>query len=401
MRDDPDILDADAVLYEEVAPIESVEVLGRSDVAGQTTDEGKGRIFPCDGCGADLVFHIGVQKLKCEFCGYEKAIEIDDQAEILEQDFHATLERQRMLREEGVELEVAGQSEVTCESCSGTVVFEGTLTSSECPYCGSPIQREHIHSATQRIPVDAVLPFLVDRNRATQELKEWVASRWFAPNEFRRKGATGDFNGVYLPYWTFDTLTYNRYEGQRGDNYTVRVGTGKNRRTETRTRWTSVSGKFQRFFDDVLVVASDGLPSAYILGLEPWPLGKCIPFTQQVLAGSLSRTYDIDLDEGFVIGKDRIDDAITAEVRRRIGGDKQRIDQLKSRYDEITYKHLLLPVWMLAYRYQDRTFQVFINAATGEVQGERPWSFWKIFLFILMILGIIGTIAAIIAAANS
>ena len=379
----------------EIPSIADVEVLGKSDAAGQTTDEGKGRIFPCEGCGADLHFHIGQQRLKCPYCGYEKEIELQEDAAIREQDFHVMLERMQQLHDAGHADDQPGDCEVRCESCGGTVLFSGTLTSTECPYCGSPIQREKIHSATQRIPVDGVLPFLIDHQRARRNLSEWVKSRWFAPNEFLKRGAEGKFNGVYLPYWTFDSMTFNVYTGERGENYTVTVGTGKDRRTETRTRWYPASGRFQRFFDDVLVVASKGLPRDYILALEPWPLGKCLPFTQQVLAGHMARTYDSGLEAGFHDAKHRIDEAIHADVCRRIGGDKQRIHKLDSRYDAITFKHLLLPVWMLAYRYHNTPYRVFVNAATGEVQGERPYSWVKIMLAILAGVAVAGIVAAL------
>ena len=56
----------------------------------------------------------------------------------------------------------------------------------------------------------------------------------------------------------------------------------------------------------------------------------------------------------------------------------------------MTYKHLLLPIWILAYKYGEKTYQVVVNAATGEVQGERPYSWIKITLFVLTI-GAVGT----------
>lgn len=363
-----------------VPPIDEVEILGQSDVAGQTTDEGKGRMFPCEGCGADLHFDIGQQQLKCPYCGYVKQIELREDAEICEQDLESMLARVKTLHDAGHADDQPGDLEVRCEKCGGTVVFTGTLTSSECPYCGAPIQRERIHTATQRIPVDGVLPFMVDQATARRKLADWISSRWFAPNEFLKRGAEGRFNGVYLPYWTFDAMTFNIYRGERGENYTVTVGTGNNRRTETRTRWYDAHGNFQRFFDDVLVVATTGLPREYVLGLEPWPLAKCLPFTQQVLAGYLARTYDVPLAAGFEDAKQRVKDAIEIDVRQRIGGDQQRIHVLNSRLDALTFKHILLPVWMLAYRYHDQPYRVFVNAGTGEVQGERPYSWVKITL---------------------
>jgi len=199
---------------------------------------------------------------------------------------------------------------------------------------------------------------------------------------------------VYLPYWTFDTLTFNAYSGERGENYTVRTGTGKNKRTETRTRWYPASGNFQRFFDDVLVVASQGFPENYIIALEPWPLTECVPFTQQYLAGYLARTYDVELDGGFEKGKQRIDAEILSDVRGRIGGDKQRVHSVKSRYDAITYKHLLLPVYLMTYRFKNKPYRIFVNAVTGEIQGERPYSWVKISMAILA--GALAVIAAVV-----
>lgn len=363
--------------------------------AGRTFDDGEGRVFPCESCGADLEFHIGRQSLTCRFCGHVKEILRSDDDVLTEQDFHAMLETIQHWREAAhqapsgapVTSETDAVRELRCESCGGNVEFIGTLTSTHCPYCNSPIQLEDAHkSADQRIPVDGVLPFRIDHARAKSNLNDWVRSRWFAPNSFQKQGAEGKFNGVYLSYHTFDSMTFSRYSGMRGEYYYVTVGTGKNQRTERRTRWYPSSGSFQRFFDDVLVLANTGFRRDFMLALEPWPLQDVVPFNQQMLAGFLARTYDIELDQCFIDAKQRIDAAIHTEVCQRIGGDTQQVSSVDSRYDAITFKHLLLPVWLMAYNYHDKTYQVFINAATGEVQGERPYSVWKILFAIIAAL---------------
>ncbi len=360
----------------------SEHVVGTTAGAGQTTDEDRGRIFPCPSCGSDLEFNIGAQSLKCPYCGHVTQLEIDSEAKVEEQDFHAMLQKLKEWHEAGQTEEVAA-SEVRCDSCGANVVFQDTNTSLSCPYCDSPIQREKIHDAEHRVPVDGVIPFLVERKRAQENLKQWVQSRWFAPNKFLKRGVQGKFNGVYMPFWTYDTMTANRYSGSRGEDYTVTVGTGKNRRTETRTNWYPASGSFQQFFDDVIVLAARGLPSGMLQELEPWPIQKMVPFNQQMLAGYFARTYEVKLDEGFQDAKLRIDEAIHSSVCSHIGGDRQRVDWIKSQYNALTYKHLLLPVWLMAYRYHERTYQIAINAATGEVQGERPYSWLKITFAVL------------------
>ncbi|MFK7959073.1 MAG: hypothetical protein AB8G96_00985 [Phycisphaerales bacterium] len=388
---------------------------GRTDGAGQRIDDDRGRIFPCERCGADLEFHIGEQAMQCPFCGATRTVETEALDAVREQDYAAELERQRAMRAEaasksreaegdrsGGHGSGAGDSandlnEVRCSACGGSVQFPGTLSSSECAFCGSPVQRTAAHAAPERVPVDGVLPFGVDERRAGKSLASWVGSRWFAPTEFKRRGATGKFRGVYLPYWTFDSHTGTHFRGQRGDHYYVTVGSGKNKRRERRTRWRRVSGEFERFFDDVLIVAADGVHQKLVTSLEPWPLDQMLPFNRQVMAGFLAQTYDVELEPGFGRARTRIDAALLHDVRRRIGGDEQRVEVVQSSYDPITYKHVLLPVWLLVYKYRDRSFQVVVNAMTGEVQGERPYSAIKIALATLA--GLVGIGGATLVAA--
>ena len=358
--------------------------------SGQSIDDDRGRIFPCRECGADLVFHIGTQQMQCPYCGDITQIELEADRAVTEQDFTAALQHLAELRTQSSP--PSEHNEVRCESCGSSVLFEGALTSTQCPYCGSPIQREKIHRGGFRLAVDGLLPFQCDRETAHGHLSRWVRSRWFAPNDFKKAGTQGDFQGVYLPFWTFDTMTFCEFRGQRGDNYTVTVGSGKNRRRVTRTRWSSASGRFQRFFDDVLICASNGVPERHLEQLAPWPLENCVPFRAEYLAGLFARTYDRELDQGFSVARKQIDDALHGDCRRRIGGDHQRITHFASRCDAVTFKHLLLPVWMFAYRYKEKTYRVLINAVTGEVQGDRPYSWVKITGATLVVLVIAGII---------
>lgn len=368
---------------------------GSTQSVGEAVDNGLGRVFPCDQCGADLEFAVGCQQLKCPFCGYEKALEFSADATVAERNIDEMLEKLTDLRRQGVK-DQQQSSEVRCDSCGGQVAFSGALTSSECPYCGSPIQRENIHTSESRVPVDGVLPFLVDKNKASEELQSWVQRMWFAPNEFKKRGVDGKFQGVYEPYWTFDFATYTRFVGQRGDHYWVTVGTGKDEKKERRTRWSYRSGDFHRFFDDLMCFASTGIPTWMAQRLEPWPLEKCKPFTQQVLAGFLARTYDIPLDAGLKDARERAIAELHADVRKRIGGDEQRVDSEQTQFNAITYKHLLLPLWLLVYRYKGKLYRVAINGGTGEVQGERPYSVWKILFAILFCLLLVGGIALLV-----
>jgi DNA-directed RNA polymerase subunit RPC12/RpoP len=354
-------------------------------------DEARGRTFPCERCGADLTFSIGARRLRCEHCGFEKALDPGAAPAVHENDLAEGLRRQAERRARGD----AGvsTSELRCAACGATVVFEGTLTATSCAYCGEPLQRDRVQESPDRIPVDGLLTFAVEAEAARAGLAAWVRGLWFAPGEFLRRGVDGRLEGVYLPYFTFDAMTSTRYAGERGDHSWVEVGSGNQRRRELRTRWSPAAGAFQRFFDDVLVPAVQALPEALLDRLEPWPLGAVIPFAPAALAGKLAHTYDVDLGPASADARRRIDAALEGEVRHRIGGDEQRILDLRTSYAGLTYKHLLLPVWLLAYRYRGASYRVAVNACTGEVHGERPWSPWKIAFAVLLGLLAAGAVA--------
>ncbi len=58
-----------------------------------------------------------------------------------------------------------------------------------------------------------------------------------------------------------------------------------------------------------------------------------------------------------------------------------------------TFKHILLPIWMAAYKYGGKSYRFVVNAQTGKVQGERPWSAWKITGAVIAGLIVAGALA--------
>jgi len=206
---------------------------------------------------------------------------------------------------------------------------------------------------------------------------------------------------VYAAYFTYDADTQTEYTGQRGEDYTVEVGSGDNKRTETRTRWYPAAGVVHETFDDLCVLANDGFQRDKVAALEPWPTATAKPFSPEYVAGHLSRTYDHDVEHCFGEASQRIDAEITSAVQSDIGGDRQRVTSQRTRYDALTFKHLLLPIWLLTVIYQGKPFQVFINGVTGEVQGERPWSKVKLALAIAAALVVVIALVIIFGPSGS
>ncbi|MFV0335465.1 MAG: primosomal protein N' (replication factor Y) - superfamily II helicase [Tropicimonas sp.] len=348
--------------------------------------------FPCPACGSDLRFSAGAGDLMCDHCGHVEHVAATGRAQwntaLRELDYAAAL-RAQLPAEEMVEARV-----VHCDSCGADIGMGEADQAKECPFCASPIVTG---TGTHRqIRPQALLPFALDETIARTKMTDWLGSLWFAPNglrEYARKGRK--MNGLYVPYWTYDADTKSRYSGMRGDDYWVTETYRSEGQTKTRrvrkTRWRPVSGQVARAFDDVLVLAADSLPRAYTDALEPWDLGALAPYEPRYLAGYMAEGYSVGLEPGFAIARDKMDRVIATDIRRDIGGDHQRISGVDTDISEVTFKHILLPVWMAAYRFRGKSYRFVVNARTGEVRGERPWSAWK--------LAFAALIAALIAGA--
>ena len=132
-------------------------------------------------------------------------------------------------------------------------------------------------------------------------------------------------------------------------------------------------------------------------GLEPWDLTQLEPYQPEFLAGFSAEGYQVDLDEGFVEARAIMDRQIRRDVKFDIGGDRQRVHRVDTQVSDVTFKHILLPVWMAAYRYRGESYRFVVNGTTGRVQGERPWSAWKIGFAVLLGLIVAGAVGYVVA----
>ncbi len=319
--------------------------------------------------------------------------------EVEEQDFQAMMVAARANKNERYQ-SLKGEKEIICPNCGGRTTFVGTLTTTRCPYCATDFARTDIHEAPDRLAVDGVLPFAITSAVAEDKLKEWINKRWFAPNEYKKYSTSGSFQSIYAAYFTYDADVTTDYDGARGTTRTRTVGSGQNRRTETYTTWRNVSGRVFNQFDDVTVLANTGFNQNYVTKLEPWSTPELKPFNPDYIAGHLCRTYDVDAKVCFSEAHRRMKQGVEQTIRRDIGGDQQRIRRMNMQMANLTYKHVLLPIWLLTVLYDGQAMQVFMNGTTGEIHGERPWSKVKIIAAVIAVVLLIILIAAVRSAAG-
>lgn len=339
--------------------------------------------FPCPSCGAPMRFQPGTTSLRCPHCGHEEPIP-DARGAIPENDLRSAA---------GQAVPEAAMEEmrvVQCKSCGAQVEFDSDIHAKVCPFCAAPIVTDT--GLRRYIKPQAQLPFLLTEDDARKAMNRWLGRLWFAPSNLTAYARAGRaMDGMYVPYWTYDAETRTDYDGQRGTVYyeTRPVQVIVNGRPQTqmqqvaRVDWRPARGQVARNFDDVLVLGSKSLPKRFTDALAPWDLSALSTYEPRFLAGFRSEGYTIPVGDAYGEAKEVMDQVIRQDIRRDIGGDQQRIGAMRTDVGALTYKHVLLPVWVAAYRYRGKTFRFVVNGRTGAVEGERPYSSVKIFLLVL------------------
>lgn len=349
--------------------------------------------FPCPQCGAFMQFNPAAGRLVCDHCGHEEPVAAARAANeaIPEIAFREGLESQP--GPETMEVRVSH-----CTGCGAEIVFDPTAQATTCPYCASPVVVGT--ESLRQIRPHGVIPFALGDGEAREVMKRWMKGLWFAPSGLLAYAERGRaLQGVYMPYWTFDAQTRSSYAGQRGTIYyemvpvSARDSSGRMRnemRQVARIRWMPVSGRVARFFDDVLVLASRALPPAHTEALLPWDLSQLQPYRPEYLAGFRAEIYTVPLDQGMEAARQQMNAMIERDVRFDIGGDRQQIASIDTAVSDQTFKHILLPVWSAAYRFQNKSYRLVINGQNGKVEGERPWSPVKVAAAVIAAALVIG-----------
>ncbi|RMH44288.1 MAG: hypothetical protein D6689_02790 [Deltaproteobacteria bacterium] len=338
--------------------------------------------FRCPTCDAELTFDAASQALRCAHCDATVEIQATDgegDQSIVEYDLESGL----AVAERGLGVD---RRAARCGECGAVVTYEGTVAATRCDFCGSAQVLDQ--TANRRaIRPESLVPFQVDRDRAIGAFARWLGRLWFRPSDLTRRASTVELMGVYVPYWAFDARVHSQWTAQAGTYYwdTERYTTtdaGGRRVTRTRrvrkVRWRWTRGERTDRYDDLLVCGSRGLPEALADRLEPFDTRQLVPYRAEYLAGWRAEEYAVDLNDAWALAVSRMESSQRARCARDVPGDTYRFLRVRNEFFDERFKHVLLPVWVAAYRYRDRVYRFLVNGQTGEVVGAAPWSAWKI-----------------------
>jgi hypothetical protein len=353
--------------------------------------------FSCPACGAEADWNPAKQALVCPFCGATSPAQVELAASgeqvIKEHDLVAAL---RAIPDTARGWQ-AKKTSVRCQSCQAISVFDPARVGQRCDFCGSPalVPYEEIKEA---FTPESLLPMTVSETQVRENIRRWYRSRWFAPNKLKSAALTDTVKGLYIPYWTFDAQVHADWTAESGyyyyetETYTDANGKQQTRQVQ-KVRWQPSSGEVDHFFDDELVAASRGVQPDLLRKVEPFPTEQLKPYQAGYLSGWVVERYQLDLVGAAKQAREAMEGKMISLCDQEVPGDTHRNLNVNSNYSGQTFKHILVPVWLLTYNYGPRAFQVVINGFTGAMAGRYPKSWVKI------LLAVLGGLAAIAVTA--
>ena len=349
---------------------------------------------PCAECGGDLEWSAGKQSLACPYCGtvvpWSAAQEAAGDVALQEHDLLSALAKHPSEQRDWGAL----RREVMCQSCRAISVFVDGRVAKRCEFCGSPaiIPHEDLRDA---ITPQSLLPFKISDGQVRDGLRSWYGSRWFAPNRLKAAALTDTLHGVYLPYWTFDAHVQANWNAEAGYYYytteSYRDNKGETQSRQVRnTRWEPAWGDLRHFFDDELVPGTIGVRAELLAQIEPFPVGTDLKaYAAEFVRGWTVERYQVDLRRAAEVNMTQLEAKTRSRCAAQIPGDTYRNLNVDAHYSGRTFKHILVPVWLVNYTYGSQNYQVIANGYTGAIAGERPYSWIKIALAVLSAAAII------------
>lgn len=345
--------------------------------------------YKCPCCGAPIQFDSMSQNMKCQYCNNEFDAEtlkgFDD---ILQQEAPDKMDWASQPGNEWMKEELDGKCVYLCNSCGGQIIAEENTGSTHCPYCGSPVVIMGQFSGD--IKPDVVIPFKLDKEAAKAALKKHLEGKKLLPASFKTDSYIDDIQGVYVPFWLFDTeadasIRYRatRVRSWRSGNYRY-----------TETSYYSVFRAGTLDFEAVPVDGSSRMADELMESIEPYDMSQAVDFATAYLSGYLADRYDITSEQSIDRANQRIKKSTEQVIARTVQGYTTVIPESSGvQFKNGKIRYALLPVWMLSTKWNDQIYTFAMNGQTGKFVGDLPMdkgAYWKWFGILAAVGGVAG-----------
>ena len=348
----------------------------------EKTDLSQPQTYTCPQCGASTKFNVAAGGVACEYCGYQADVEAEKVGRGA-QELEFTIETWQQA-EQGWGVE---RREMHCENCGAILAIDEGAITTTCPFCAS--NKVNVRAAISDVLRPGfVIPFKVKADQLVGRSKEWLGKGWFHPSELRSSAMVDHFTGIYLPYWTFDTVINASWRAEVGHEKTERYydSSSKSWKTRTKIEWRWENGSVHLNIDDFLVSGSSQLSRVILGRIKSFNLDDLAEYSSDFLAGWQAQAYDITLPEAWEDGKESLRELAKKSCYEDINSSHVRNFSMTADFGDETWRYLLLPVYLTSYRFEGKAYQVMANGQNGEIAGQKPVAWWKIWLAVAALL---------------
>ncbi len=299
------------------------------------------------------------------------------------------------------EVPAAPQRHFRCENCGAEVSIDPGQRSYTCAFCDSNYVVEFSPAETGRQEPEFVIGFAVTPAEALERFRQWLGrNSWFRPGDLSAAQIAEKLKGVYIPFWSFSTSARSTWSASIGEYWyrTETYTTTENGKTVTKTRtvreteWWNLNGGHHEFYSGYLVSGSRGLGQRDAERIKPFHLAALRRYAPYYLAGWLAEEYSVEraaaLETSLQVFRQMERDAVAAFLP----GDTYSDLRVDTEFSDVGSDLVLLPVYLLTYRYRDKLYRFLLNGQTGKAAGDKPLSGWRIGIAVAVV------VAAILAA---
>jgi len=350
---------------------------------------------PCDACGTPIE---SLDKF-CPACGTTNPRYTPPAR-------GAAATTQRPIEAELVVVDEPAQKHFRCDNCGSEMTADPQQRSYVCPFCDSTYVVEFSPNLTGRQRPEFVIGFTITPEQALAEFHKWLRQNsWFRPGDLAQAKIADRLKGIYLPFWSFSMLAQSTWRASIGEywyrteTYTTTDSKG-NRVTRTRqvreTEWFPLAGRHHRYYSGYLVSGSKGLPQGQAQRVMPFQLPALKRYEPYFLAGWLSEEYSVEREQALQLCQQEFYQREQQNIAAFLPGDTHSGLEASTTFDHINSDLILLPVYLLTYRYQDKLYRFLLNGQTGKMEGDKPVSWHRIGTVIGVCLAVIALIALIV-----
>jgi DNA-directed RNA polymerase subunit RPC12/RpoP len=357
-----------AILKGKLNPGEEIIERG-AQVAVQPSDEPIAatakEIFLCLKCGGRVEFDILSNQLTCLYCGYTPTTGEERSAADAEHSLY------QVLPTESGHRWAASQQQLSCQRCGAVSLWQPEQKAVECPYCASH-QLIASEETAALIDPQAIAVMQISEEQAVRRTQEWFGRGWFVPDDLSKAVKKHILHPAYYPFWTFD--------GVLELHWSCEINEG----SSDAASWVRRSGVETELFNDTLIPGLQRLKFEAMKKLGPYNLMDMVEFKPQYLAGWPALTYDRPLAKASLLARERVVKNLRQQLYDRVapGRQKRGLKAGGVNWLDMTFKYVLLPLWIGTYHYQGKSYQVYVNGQTGKVSGEKPRDLLKTILII-------------------